>query len=758
VTANAGVVVDNITIDGNDISTTNSNGNLTITPNGTGNVNINSDTVAIAGTEGESASLLLAADESDDNADIWKITSNTDNTLTIANQISGSAVAHATFTPNATVANSTAAFAGVITVPSDITHAGDTDTKLQFNAADSFRIITGDEERLKANNGEVVVNDNSADMDFRVESNGNANMLLVDAGNDFVGIGNTTQWGGVLNVTSSDNGNTLVLACTDTDASPGPILSLYRSSSSSAADSDEIGIINVQGLNDANQAITYASLGSLIEDATDGHEDGMFILKTMVAGTARSRMAVTTASGTVFNEDSIDLDFRVETDAQTHGFFLDASTNNAGFSVTPITDNLSSFNSVQFGQSGIIQTAPASSFISVNDNVYRASSGSTGYKAINTGSSAMMTMSGGDIAFYSNGNASAGADVTLHNSFLISNNITYNGKAGTSPIFELINNDNEDTNTGRETSVRFSGHRSGGEDVVNAQISGSHSGSADDDKGMLFFYTNSGAGIGERMRIDENAVIFNADGNEQYFRVATDDATHALYIDGASDFLAIGKNTDGITTRGSAFSNLQAGGHHYFGICNTDSSSSNSAMYINRQDADGDLITFRQANTTEGTIAVSGSTVSYNGFAGRHESSGIATNTAVGTVVSTIDELDVYPDTQPDINGGEIPSPKAGQTRADHAKVKVSDAVSDTRVYGVVAEFTAQGKAIVTSVGIGSVKVTGACAGGDLLESNGDGTAKVQSDDIIRSSTIGKVTIGNSETGVKIVSCVLYCG
>ena len=65
---------------------------------------------------------------------------------------------------------------------------------------------------------------------------------------------------------------------------------------------------------------------------------------------------------------------------------------------------------------------------------------------------------------------------------------------------------------------------------------------------------------------------------------------------------------------------------------------------------------------------------------------------------------------------------------------------------------------MIASVGIGSILVTGACSGGDLLESNGDGTAKVQSDDIIRSKTIGKVTIGNSETGVKLVSCVLYCG
>ena len=75
-----------------------------------------------------------------------------------------------------------------------------------------------------------------------------------------------------------------------------------------------------------------------------------------------------------------------------------------------------------------------------------------------------------------------------------------------------------------------------------------------------------------------------------------------------------------------------------------------------------------------------------------------------------------------------------------------------------VVSINAQDKVFVASVGIGSVRVTGACAKGDLLESNGDGTAKVQSDDIIRSKTIGKVTIGNSNTDEKLVSCVLYCG
>ena len=84
--------------------------------------------------------------------------------------------------------------------------------------------------------------------------------------------------------------------------------------------------------------------------------------------------------------------------------------------------------------------------------------------------------------------------------------------------------------------------------------------------------------------------------------------------------------------------------------------------------------------------------------------------------------------------------------------------MGDTAVYGVVNEFDDDGKVFIVSVGVGSVKVTGACSRGDLLESNGDGTAKVQSDDIVRSKTIGKVTIGNSDAGVKLVSCVLYCG
>ena len=236
---------------------------------------------------------------------------------------------------------------------------------------------------------------------------------------------------------------------------------------------------------------------------------------------------------------------------------------------------------------------------------------------------------------------------------------------------------------------------------------------------------------------------FNQDGENVDFRVESETQSHALFVDASNGLVNINTTDTSVANNTGSARGINLG----FGYIEV-AAYQNTVLYLNRMNNDGTIVDLRQNGSTEGTISVAGSTVNYNGFAGRHESSGIATSTARGTVVSTIDELDTYP----------ANSNKAGQTRADHAKVKVSDSVGDARVYGVVGDFDENDKLFVVSVGIASVKVTGSCSGGDLLESNGDGTAKVQSDNLIKSSTIGKVTIRNSDTGVKLVSCVLYCG
>jgi hypothetical protein len=69
---------------------------------------------------------------------------------------------------------------------------GGTDSGLFSSAADKVNVTTGGVERLEIGSSEVVFNDPSNDVDFRVESNGNANMLFVDGGNDAVGIGTSS--------------------------------------------------------------------------------------------------------------------------------------------------------------------------------------------------------------------------------------------------------------------------------------------------------------------------------------------------------------------------------------------------------------------------------------------------------------------------------------------------------------------------------------------------------------------------------------
>ena len=262
-----------------------------------------------------------------------------------------------------------------------------------------------------------------------------------------------------------------------------------------------------------------------------------------------------------------------------------------------------------------------------------------------------------------------------------------------------------------------------------------------------------------------NLVTFNASSGVTYLKFA-ENGTSRFFLAtlNGSDGLAF-VDADGGSTRMKIFddgdvglggaetgniinSSSGVGFYHERGADTIVSRSGGAALSVLRQSSDGELIRFKQAGSQEGSINVSGSTVSLQGFTGTHETSGIADDTAIGTVVSTIDELDTY-----------VSGSKSGQTRAEHPKVKVSDSVGDSRVYGVLQSRTeSDNKPLIASVGLGTILVTGACSGGDLLESNGDGTAKVQDDDIIRSKTIGKVTIGDSNTGVKSVSCVLYCG
>jgi len=177
---------------------------------------------------------------------------------------------------------------------------------------------------------------------------------------------------------------------------------------------------------------------------------------------------------------------------------------------------------------------------------------------------------------------------------------------------------------------------------------------------------------------------------------------------------------------------------------------------FNRNTSDGTLLSFARDGTEQGTISVSGGTVSYNAFAGSHWSQlsdGSKPDILRGTVLESINELIQWPD-EP--------------TTERLCKVKVSDTAGSKKVYGVFMDWdndwTATNDMYVTAVGAFVCRVNASVTvqEGDLLESNGDGTARVQADDIIRSSTIGKVTCTEKthqyDDGSYCVPTVLYCG
>ena len=63
---------------------------------------------------------------------------------------------------------------------------------------------SSNDDQLTITDTAVVINEDSDDVDFRVESNGNANMLFVSGGNDVVGIGNEGDLGVGLHIKTSD--------------------------------------------------------------------------------------------------------------------------------------------------------------------------------------------------------------------------------------------------------------------------------------------------------------------------------------------------------------------------------------------------------------------------------------------------------------------------------------------------------------------------------------------------------------------------
>ena len=176
-----------------------------------------------------------------------------------------------------------------------------------------------------------------------IDVDGTTNLDAVDI-DGAVDMASTLQVDGAITssagatITVADNSDNLTLTSTDADATAGPNLRLYRNSGS-PADNDHLGEISFDGRNDNSQDVIYANIETRIKDASDGSEDGYFDFETMVAGTLSSRM-IMNETATIINEDSLDLDFRIEGNGDANLFFVDAGNDRIGINTNAPTAKL----------------------------------------------------------------------------------------------------------------------------------------------------------------------------------------------------------------------------------------------------------------------------------------------------------------------------------------------------------------------------------------------------------------------------------
>ena len=316
-----------------------------------------------------------------------------------------------------------------------------------------------------------------------------------------------------------------------------------------------------------------------------------------------------------------------------------------------------------------------------------------------------------------------------------------------------------------------------------------------DKKGNVYFADTDAEAVGV-LRYDHNvnAMQFIVNGNERMRIISTGN-------------LCYGKTSDSFGTAGHIFYDESGseGGTQFT------SQSGIVPLSLNRLGDDGTLLGLFQASSSEGSISVSGSTVSYNTFCGTHWSR-LADNSKPtilrGTVMESIGTMmnwyqavaDVAESTDEDGNvtpahqvkesislpngksvGDAVTFTSQGKeytgkyVKEDNEQLpmcKISNTEESKGVYGVFMAWDDADNGLDSDVNDMYVASLGAfvvrihkdetVAIGDYLQSKGDGTAKKQADDILRASTIAKVTSTEKthtyDDGSYCVPCTLHCG
>jgi hypothetical protein len=155
------------------------------------------------------------------------------------------------------------------------------------------------------------------------EAHGAGGILIANGG--YVGI-NTPSPSSHLHVRGSGNDTILLVESTDADASTGPIIELFRNSSS-PADNDALGRIDFKGEDDAGNASTFARIAVTALDVTNNTEDARLDFTAVTNDTFDPTMSITGGNvgiGTTSPSSNLEV-----TSGTTSTVYINAATHDA---------------------------------------------------------------------------------------------------------------------------------------------------------------------------------------------------------------------------------------------------------------------------------------------------------------------------------------------------------------------------------------------------------------------------------------------
>lgn len=205
----------------------------------------------------------------------------------------------------------------------------------------------------------MTINDGSADLDFRVESNGNTHMLFVDAGNDRVGIGMTPATDfHIKGITTFDGDGSSRTEITSSTASSIVSLNVggFDGTPSVARD---LRFFTNAAANAKTERMRIDSVGNMGLGATSSLDNKLEVVGNMrlrgvtnpsfklnnndvetvalelnsgASGTValRDNIVQIASDAVVVNELSADVDFRVESNGNANALFVDAGNDRVG--------------------------------------------------------------------------------------------------------------------------------------------------------------------------------------------------------------------------------------------------------------------------------------------------------------------------------------------------------------------------------------------------------------------------------------------